>query len=46
MKLSIKQISLGPLETNAVLILDEENKQAIVVDPPKFQPPRAFSHLG
>jgi len=37
MKLSIKQTSLGPLETNAVLILDEENKQAIVVDP-SFNP--------
>ena len=37
MKLSIKQTSLGPLETNAVLIIDEDNKKAIVVDP-SFNP--------
>lgn len=37
MKLTLKQISLGPLETNAVLIIDEEDKRAIVVDP-SFNP--------
>ena len=37
MKLSIKQTSLGPLETNAVLIIDEDNKKAIVIDP-SFNP--------
>ncbi len=37
MKLSLRQMSLGPLETNAVVIIDEDNRRVIVVDP-SFEP--------
>lgn len=33
MKLKLMQMSLGPLGTNAVVIVDEDNREAIVVDP-------------
>lgn len=33
MNLTLKQMSLGPLETNAVAIIDEDSKRVIVVDP-------------
>ncbi len=37
MKLTLKQIPLGPLETNAVVIIEEDSKRVIVVDP-SFEP--------
>ena len=37
MKLSLKQMALGPLETKAVVIIDEDSHRVIVVDP-SFEP--------
>lgn len=37
MKLTLKQMPLGPLETNAVVIIDEDSQRVIVVDP-SFEP--------
>ena len=37
MTLTLKQMPLGPLETNAVVIIDESRRRVIVVDP-SFQP--------